>query len=330
MENTDQINSLINRIEQHQAALKLSDHAFVARYPHYLGSTKTYVDRIRKRSFAEFGKNLPVWVRKLENFVAELDGRSPVEQFEPDMPMAKAANEYYTRLQNQRNDRRNAVLLGATGTGKSTAARRLNNLYPRDTAYVRANESWRESKAQIIQGLAKSTGSYFQGIRGAAEGLDKLIKHLEMSPLTIIIDEAHEGGTMLLKLVKTLIDETSSRFMMFAYPTSWNKMLAATDDARAEAQQLFGRTLKPVFCDYAYGIRREDILIYLRKVAGLESGVNETASEILSMVRTNGNLRLLADAVEMAQLQADSDNETLDGALIIAHVKALCPAVKAL
>jgi hypothetical protein len=44
------------------------------------------------------------------------------------------------------------------------------------------------------------------------------------------------------------------------------------------------------------------------------------------MARANGNLRLVADAVENANLQAEAQNLPMTGALIVEHVKALCPA----
>jgi hypothetical protein len=327
-DNAEKLNQLIARIERHQQALKLSDQQFVLRYARYLGSAKTWRERLCKRNFTDFGKELPAWERKLENLVAELDGRSPVDLFVSEMPFAQRMVQIYDQLQGQRNDRRCGVLLGTTGTGKSTAGRWLCNEHPRATAYARANENWRDSKTQIAQGLADAIGCPVKDLPGAAARFAKVIEHLKANPLTVIIDESHEGGAMLLKLVKTLIDETSSKFILLAYPTSWNKMLAATDDARSEAQQLFGRTLKPVYTDYAFGIRREDIVIYLRKVAGLDIDASEIANQILPMIRGNGNLRWLADAVEMAQIQADAGNEKLDGALIVEQVKALCPAAK--
>lgn len=327
-ESYEKINKLIDRIESHQKALKLNDQQFTMRYGQYVGSPKTWRDRLSKRNFAELGKELPNWERKLENMVASLDGRSQVELFVPELPFAQHMMQIYDQLQGQLTDRRCGVLLGTTGTGKSTGARWLCNQHPRDTAYARANENWRDSKTHIMHGLADAIGCPTRELRGAAACLSKVIEHLMTTPLTVIIDEAHEGGTMLLKLVKTLIDETSSKFILLAYPTSWRKMLAATDDSRSEAQQLFGRTLKPVFADYAYGIRREDIVIYLKKVAKLDVEANEVANQILPMVRTNGNLRLLADAVEMAQIQADGANEPLDAFLIVEQVKILCPATK--
>jgi hypothetical protein len=320
---------LITRIEKHQVAKGLSDAQFCQRYAKYVGSAKTYVDRLRVRKFDEFGAKLTHWLHKLEAFVAELDGRSAMALFVPSMPLAKGLIAMYHRLQAQQTDRRCGVCLAITGCGKSISARHIVNEFPREAVYTRCNENWRDSKTQIARGIAEALGLGSKEPMGAANTLNKVIEHLKINPVTIFLDEAHEGGVLLMKLVKTLIDETSAKFILLAYPTSWNKMLAATDDARAEAQQLFGRTLKPVFADYANGIKREDIVTYLHQAAGLNGEAEEVASQILGMVRTNGNLRLLADAVEAAQIQADAiGGDTVTGALIVEHVKALCPARK--
>ena len=105
-------------------------------------------------------------------------------------------------------------------------------------------------------------------------------------------------------------------------------MMTASDDSRAEATQLFGRTLKPVFDDYSQGLRQVDVATYLRLAVGLGDEAEPLAKEILPFVKANGNLRLLADAVERAQQQADVTEEPVDADLIHDHVRALCPAVK--
>ncbi len=325
MEDTGKLNLLIERIERHQRALDLNDAQFVARYQRFLGSAKTWRDRFCKRDFADMGKSLTTWVRKLESMVAELDGHSVLEEFFDELPFAVKMTAIYDRLQGQHNDRRCGVGLATTGVGKSQWAMRVMNKHPRGTAYSRANESWRNSISQIISGIGKAIGCPIPDFTNPATALNKVIESLKMNPLTVIIDEAHEGGVLLMKLVKTLIDETSSRVILLAFPTTWQKVMSASNDARAEAQQLFGRTLKPVFTDYANGTRKEDVVIFLQKAAGINGESEGIAAQILPLVRTNGNLRLLADAIEEAKLQAEITEKPLDGRIIVAQVHALCP-----
>ena len=98
-EQFEKLNSLVTRIERHQGALGLNDTQFVARYQRYLGSAKTWRDRLIGREFKDFGKTLPKWERKLESMVAELDGRSPVAEYFPELPFARRMTAIYEQLQ---------------------------------------------------------------------------------------------------------------------------------------------------------------------------------------------------------------------------------------
>lgn len=326
-DNYEKLNAFVTRIARHKGALGLNDTQYAARFQRFLGSTRT-LERLLKREFKEFGSALPKWEKKLEAMVGELDGRSPDMEYFADMPLCVAATDIYNRLQERRDDRRCGVILGTTGTGKSAWARSITNRFPRETAYVRSNEAWRDSKGQIILGIGRAVGFNLDAIHTTAGRLGKLIEQLKLSPVTVIIDEAHEGGVLLMKLVKTLIDETSCKFILLAYPTTWRRVMTATDDARAEAQQLFGRTLKPVYDAYHAGLDRTAVATYLRKAAGFDDDADAIATRILPMVRNNGNLRVLADAVELAQLQGDATEETVDAEMLIAHLARLCPVGK--
>ena len=321
-----EVTRLVARIQQHQAATGLSDAKFCARYGRWIGSAKQWRERFCKGNYQDFGAQLATHKKKLQAMVGELDGRSQIDEYFEDMPFPRALTGIYERLQGQLTDRRCGVALAITGTGKSSWARMMTNKNPRDTVYIRANETWRDSQGSIIRGVAEGLGLQHRELQSTAACLGKVVEHLKANPMTMILDEAQCGGTALLKLVKTLIDETSCKFMLLAYPGLWNRMLAATDDSRAEALQLFGRTLKPVFQDYVNGIRACDIVAYLQAGTQIGSEADEVARQILAMVRGNGNLRLLADAVDMAKIQSDATGEKLTGELIVQQVRSLCPA----
>jgi hypothetical protein len=324
MEINERGKPLVARLQRHQAALGLNHTQYVRRYQRYLSSTRSW-ERLCRGAFEEFGDPAE-WLRKIEAMVAEIDGVSPLDEFFDDLPFARHLTDLFERLLTQQTDRRCVVVLATTGTGKSKWAIHIKNKHPREVVYLRCNEAWRESKRQIVQGIAKAVNCPWQGYSHPGALLSKLIEHLKINPLTIIIDEGNEGGVLLLKMVKTLIDESPSRFMLLSFPTTWRSMLTASDDARSEAMQLFGRCLKPVFADYAKGVKKEDVVFYLRHAAGLKVDVEAVAARILPLVHTNGNLRLLADAVEAAKIQSDALERPLDGELVIAQVQALCPA----
>lgn len=321
----DNLKKMIGRVARHQEALGLGDTAFVARYQRHLGSTDSWRRRLMAGKFAEI--DIGKWIRKLTALVAEIDGGSRIEEYFPAMPVARKLESYYQRLQGQTTDRRCVVMLGVTGVGKTTSARAICAANPRSTAFVRANETWKESKMQIAIGLARALGVEVTG-RSAAAVFHAVLEELKAHPITIFIDEAHEGGILLFKLVKTLIDETQARFVLLSYPTKWRRLVNGSDDAHAEAQQLFGRTLKPVLDDYASGTVLADLEIFLRESVGLNGEAKACAVRILPEVRKHGNLRLMADALDLCRANAEKQNIEIDAAMVIAAVEALCPVRK--
>lgn len=319
------LKKLVARVQGLQEALGLSDAAFVARFQRHLGSTDTWRRRLLAGRFDELDRDK--WARRLTAMVAEIDGGSRVEEFLPEMPVARKLSAYYHRLQGQTTDRRCVVMLGVTGVGKTTSARAICAENPRTTAFVRANETWKDSKMQFAAGLARAIGLEVRS--GSAAGtFQAVLENLKAHPITIFIDESHEGGVLLFKLVKTLIDETQARFVLLSYPTKWRRLINASDDAHAEAQQLFGRTLKPVLDDYAAGTEVGDLEVFLREAAGLNGEARAAAVQILPDVRKHGNLRLVADALDLCRANAEKQDREIDAAMVIAAVEALCPVRK--
>ena len=115
---TDQqqrVNKLIERIERHQGTLKLSDKRFVARYQEYIGSTKTWRERLILRAWDELGRNLDKWEQNLNKLTAILDGGQEIGDYYEELPIAQYAQTMYDMLQGQSNDRRVVFLIGPTG-----------------------------------------------------------------------------------------------------------------------------------------------------------------------------------------------------------------------
>src|SRR5258705_381506 len=92
------LNGVIARLERQQGALGLNHTQFVLKYP-VLGSPKTWTDRLIPRAFKELGTALPKWLKKLEALVGEIDGRSPVAEFYPEMPFNIELTKLFHRLQ---------------------------------------------------------------------------------------------------------------------------------------------------------------------------------------------------------------------------------------
>lgn len=323
---TDQqtrVNKLIDRIERHQATLKLSDKRFVARYQEYIGSTKTWRERLIPRAWDELGRNIEKWEHNLNRLVALLDGGQEIGDYYEEMPIAQYGQMMYDVLQGQNNDRRVAFLIGPTGIGKSWVMKWLAKQNPNEAAYIYTNECWDESMPQIARGIAHVIGATVNKSSGR-DTFAHVTSVLRAMPITLLIDDVQKSGVLGLKLIKSLVDDTRCKFILGVYPQSWNKLIHGSTDAYAEAQQIIGRTIKPVVTHWRDGLRHQDISAYM-KLAGVKGDCVTIAQRIAPPIQKNGNMRLLSDAVSLAGINADEQDMAFDASLVEAAVRELCP-----
>lgn len=325
-EQQTRVNKLIERIERHQAALKLPDVRFVARYQRFLGSAKTWRDRLCGRAWADLGASLEKWEKKLSAFVAEIDGTSDITEFFDTLPIARYAQAVYDMLQGQRSDRRVAWLIGPTGVGKSWAMLRLARENPTSAAYLHINRGAKESMMVIARMLARAVGATEES--GAAATYMNVVEALKANPLTLIVDDVHEGGILMLKLLKHLVDDTRAKMILGTYPTAWRMLVNGSTDAHSEAQQLIGRSLKPVERRWEAGLAEDDVTAFLKLTLGGNGECRVLAEKITPTLRRSGNLRALADAIDLARGNADDDGADLTADLVEAAVREVCPAEK--
>lgn len=321
------LNRLIERLELYQTTNALSDVKFVGRFMKFLGSTKTWRHRLVARNWEEIagveGDGFAKWEQRLSALVAELDGSSDMTQYLDNLPIAQYAAMQYERLQGQGSDRRCVMLVGNYGVGKSWAMRsiRRNNLG--ETVLIEADISWRRSWSPIAKALAEKLGAA-QG-NSAAATFQNVIDYLKLNPQTLLVDEGHEGGVFILKMLKTLINETRCKVMIATYPTGWNKLTKSSQDAYQEARQLLGRTIKPIETRWAKGVTADDVAAYITGFAPTVGRDAEgLAKRITGRVRDNGNLRLLADAIDNAVILAEEANLPLSALHIERSVLNLC------
>lgn len=314
-----ELDRLVGRCEKHQKALGLSDNAFSIKYKDFVGSAKTWRSRLCTRDFS--GLRLERILGKLRAMVSLIDGGANVEQVFDDLPVFRQFVGRYNKLQSARTDRRVMVFLGETGIGKSVCARAALRADPANTAYVRCQPTWKDNQLAILNGILKALGKdeYLRKSRAFAA----VLEYLKSNPITVIFDEAHDGGVALLKLAKSFVDETNCKFVIMAYPTLWKRMLLASSDAHAEARQLFGRTQKPIFDTYANGTTLENVEAYLRRSTSLNGCSKDVARQILEIVRHNGNLRLVADIIDAADSLYMESQDDLDGPTVIDIVRQL-------
>ena len=322
-EQQQRVNALITRIETHQKTLGLPDVRFVARYQEYLRSTKSWRERLVARSWDEIGRALAKWEGKLNQLVALIDGGQQIGEYYEQLPISLYSQTMYDMLQGQRTDRRVVFLIGPTGVGKSWVMKQLANANSREAVYVYANEGWDESMPQIARGLAERIGCSIDRASGR-NTFATVTKQLRGVPTTILLDDVQKAGVLGLKLIKSLVDDTKCKFILGVYPTSWNRLIHGSTDAYSEAQQILGRTIKPIAMDWRDGLRGTDISAYL-KASGITGDVAAVAKDITADARANGNLRLIADAVSLAQMNADEQGVDCTAKLVEAAVREFCP-----
>ena len=325
-EQQEKVNKLIARIERHQAALKLPDVRFVSRYQRYLGSAKTWRDRLVARAWADFGQGLTKWEQKLSAFVAEIDGTSDLTEFFDKLPVATYAQSVYDKLQGQRSDRRVAWLVAPTGAGKTWAMLRLSQDNPTTAAYIHINRGAKESLMMLARLLARAVGAPEEN--GGAATYMGVVEALKGNPITLLIDDVHEGGILMLKLLKHLVDDTRVKLILGTYPTAWRMLMNGSTDAHSEAQQLIGRSIKPVERRWEKGVTEQDVTAYLKLAMGGNGECKVLAEKITPTLQRHGNFRALADAIELARSNADDAGEDLTADLVEAAVREVCPPEK--
>lgn len=311
---------LITRIERHQTDTGLTTARFAARYAKFIGSEKTWTDRLKTRDFKSFPAKIEKWFAKCRQFVDELDGVNRDAELHAGYPVVKHACYLFDSLNQQRNDRRCGWLLGVQGTGKTMALRYVQRENPSATVFISANETWKDSRMCIARAIAGAIGSPVSA--SASDTFAKAIARLKEEPTTLLIDEAHEGGVLLMKLVKTIINETPSRVILAQYPTTWRRLNNGANDAYAEAQQLLRRTHRPVKMNWIAGLHAEDVKAFYR--AHEMEGFNGTIEEMLPTIQQHGNYSLLADAFARASLLADETGEDITPKLFRDQLRQIC------
>lgn len=305
---------LVDRLISLQTTLKLSNAAFVARFRDsrgalLLGSERTW-ERMKESDWSTL--TLDRWIQKLREAVVHLDGGTPIEQVYEDLPFYRTASKELDRLEGQTNDRRVLVILAITGTGKTIWARSQARANPAARLYLRATPAWRESGMAMCLELGRAMGlsDALEG-QSYAKAVALVANHLRMNRRTVIIDEAHDGGILLMKLLRFWIDTTDTRFVYMAYPTEWARVVAASRGYLAEAKQFVGRALKPILDDWSSGPTDKDVAKFIARRMEVPNVTNPLLPEIASIVRQSGGLRLLSDAIAESAQQADGEMVTM-------------------
>jgi hypothetical protein len=256
---------------------------------------------------------------------AQLYGGARSTKFFKGMPITEALDSELDRLEAAANDRRCLPCLAPTGVGKSVFIHAAIKEDPASRFFAAAHPGWRNSMTNICCGLIAAIGETQSCYLGNAAALDKLTALLSSPARTIFIDEAHDGGIILMRIIRHLIDRTPTRFFYAGYPTEFDAVRSATAGAVTEAQQFLGRCQKPIFEDYRDGTSPEDVAYYLNQALGfdLKGDAATVAEQITPILQRRYNLRLLDDAVEMCEIAAQKEDTEVTPEQLIKKLKKL-------
>lgn len=309
-----EVTDLVKRLAAHQAALGLRNKQFAARYKDWLKSESTWIRLIQGKWVGVL--NHDRIAASLRDLAARLESARGFddESFLRELPFVTLLNAQWERLLGSKGDRRGLVVLAPEGCGKSWWA---SSVTKRDSTeevslnatafYLRIRSTWKDKKLHLLQGMAVVLGAPMQKTPSLQH--HSLVDHMRaLGDVTVILDEAHNGGVELFKLLKDLIDETPARFVYLAFPTQYDEVRSKNTGAIAEARQFLRRCLRPVFDDYRNGISAEDVSAYLRARGLTDAGMAAFAASMAPRLAVNYNLSTLADAADEAQAEAEEDD----------------------
>ena len=338
-EQDTELRALVDQVARHQGGM--SDSAFCRRYEKFVGTSRTWKDRLVAGQFEQV--DVPRKIEQLRSLLTYLEGGQIPEDFYEELPFNLGFKLGLARLEAQKGtDRRIFCVLGAVGVGKTMSCKAsfretVSKGYggPRRILII-IPEALRENKVALLAAMAQSLNCTPEQ-SGAAALMDAIKGALSGTEITLIFDEAHQGGVMLMRIIKDLVNLTSARFVYVALRTEYMRVIGASRGNIVEAKQFVRRCLQPVYLDYAGGTKDTvtgrngkvtpmDAALLLARKSGLPIGTAQrVASEKIGALRLHGNLSSLTDAVEKAERDADNEGNSLDAAAIAKAIDKVCP-----
>jgi hypothetical protein len=314
------LDALITRVQQHQEELGIGDTPFVARYARYLGSAKTWRDRMCGRVFMEL--KILAAIERMTALIDIIENTAYItSKINETIPMTAYALAAYEVMDSRQDDRRVAWLIGPTGVGKTWAMQAVMRKARGASAFIQVDSTWKDRPSTIAVGIAQAIGC--QASYSAAESMKNVMGHLRGNKMIICVDDVQDMGVSGLKILKSMVDKTSARLLLGIYPTGWASLLTASTAARAEANQLLGRSIKPMLMHWLSGLRDIDVETFMRinKVQG--PTLRASAARMAPHLRSGGNFRTLADAIEAASTDAHERDIPLTSDLVEQHAMVL-------
>jgi hypothetical protein len=250
----------------------------------------------------------------LRDLLAEVESPHGGEAILP-LPILAEAITLHERLLGSRGDIRVGWLLGTTGVGKTVSLRHIAKTQSAHAALVSVTPLWRDTRTVIVRGLAGAVGVAPGAADSTAMIWDALVARLCARPTTLLVDEMHEGGVLLVKIIKALIEQTPARFLLTTWPSGFAR-LASGAEGLGETRQLVGRSLRPICHHWTRGLRLDDTDAFLAHAApGLAGDERRALAREWAPDLARWGLRLLTQAVDAAAAAVAEDAAPDAGAL---------------
>lgn len=225
----------ISHLVQHQIKRRMSDEAFCKRW---LNISASGWNRLKSGKYplgseSKMMDKLSAALASLDNDASNKALRGESGQVLPLLHMRALRAAVDMAQGNERN--RLVIVLGETGSGKSTAGRSIVNTNPGRAIFAEATESWRTSYLGACEGVAKPAGVTCTGRLGSTE--EGILKALQGEGI-VVIDEAHHFGPRSVNLVKAILNKTPRVVVLLAIKPLLSRM---RQGAWIEAQQLLNR-----------------------------------------------------------------------------------------
>ena len=237
-----ELRDIAGRVKAYQDAEGLTDSALVRLFPD-LGSQKTYnailADDLDELNLERQLVNYQLVIAQIEAG-AEKRGARDEERYDDFLGVAQCKKVLMDTM-SQRSIARLIIVEGDTGSGKSSICTVLTRKYQGRILNIEATAGWSDSPGAMCASILKASGQ--KEIPLAL--YDRLESVLELLAggtrrRCVMIEEAHHMGVRCLNILKTLINCSPGEFVLFAYPTLWERL---EKRAYHEARQLIGNRL---------------------------------------------------------------------------------------
>jgi type II secretory pathway predicted ATPase ExeA len=282
-----ELQALGELIRSHQLDRGHTDSAFLRLYPR-LGKDRTYSRIHTGNGIDEL--NIAEWIHRYRGVWEQIESGSATLEPEPvydDLAAAQEVRRAWLALMNQTGLQRLVLIVGDTGTGKSSALRALEQRLVGGCHLIEAHEGWSRLRPALecfAAGLGIDGGDAAKAPKSASQWLEHIVAHLnKRGRLVIAIDEVHHVGGEFLNALKTLINRTSCVFLIAGMKTLVEKLVAAK---RQEARQLFqNRLLRQI----TLGVpSAADASAYLTRRAHTEVSA-DVLTRVLRLAASHGN-----------------------------------------